>query len=662
MEHVLSATLELNDKFTTRINNSQLALKKFEANAKNIKNVLNNSFDTVTSKFDNAFDKLAKNRQNIARGLNTGVNVALGGGAAAGVFLKNSFDKYANLQEILSRNGAITGANIEQQKELATQVRNLGKNTRYSALEVAQAQQYQAMAGYKTNEILALTPKLLKFASASGSDLARSSDILTDNLDAFGLKLTQVDELMDVMAATANNSNTNISMLGEAYQYVASSSRGFDNFKEVNVMLGILANNGIKGAKAGRNLAGMYINLAKPSKEMREAFNKLGVSIYDSNKKFKGLRTIIQEAKPKLDKMNDAQKNLLITTIAGAEGLKIWNSIMNYSNEGTKKITDSVYNSAGAIEKQNEIMSKTPQAKVAELKSAFEELQLAIGEGVAPVAIELMDDLKRKISEVTSSETFKKDNIIDFFQTLKSNATIAISVLGGFKAAAIAAAHPYLIAISAGAVAGYKFGNWLFNKTDWGKKVQQGALDRWNKKEAKKLHDWKQNKDFNRMKYEMDFGKEGLQKADSTIYKTLAVGSPTLNNFENEIIKNYNNVSNNTRQNYTAKNNEIIKNYNNVLNNTHQNYTAKNNEIIKNYNNVLNNTHQNYTAKNFNSTNLTKMLDAPQISKKADITLNVNVGGVIKDKTQDVDEIVNKATQQFKDSLKAELQNAVATQ
>ena len=640
MEHVLSATLELNDKFTTRINNSQLALKKFEANAKNIKNVLNNSFDTVTSKFDNAFDKLAKNRQNIARGLNTGVNVALGGGAAAGVFLKNSFDKYANLQEILSRNGAITGANIEQQKELATQVRNLGKNTRYSALEVAQAQQYQAMAGYKTNEILALTPKLLKFASASGSDLARSSDILTDNLDAFGLKLTQVDELMDVMAATANNSNTNISMLGEAYQYVASSSRGFDNFKEVNVMLGILANNGIKGAKAGRNLAGMYINLAKPSKEMREAFNKIGVSIYDSNKKFKGLRTIIQEAKPKLDKMNDAQKNLLITTIAGAEGLKIWNSIMNYSNEGTKKITDSVYNSAGAIEKQNEIMSKTPQAKVAELKSAFEELQLAIGEGVAPVAIELMDDLKRKISEVTSSETFKKDNIIDFFQTLKSNATIAISVLGGFKAVAIAAAHPYLIAISAGAGAGYKFGNWLFNKTDWGKKVQQGALDRWNKKEAKKLHDWKQNKDFNRMKYEMDFGKEGLQKADSTIYKTLAVGSPTLNNFENEIIKNYNNVSNNTRQNYTAKNNEIIKNYNNVLNNTHQNYTAK----------------------NFNSTNLTKMLDAPQISKKADITLNVNVGGVIKDKTQDVDEIVNKATQQFKDSLKAELQNAVATQ
>ena len=158
----------------------------------------------------------------------------------------------------------------------------------------------------------------------------------------------------------------------------------------------------------------------------------------------------------------------------------------------------------------------------------------------------------------------------------------------------------------------------MFNKTDWGKKVQQGALDRWNKKEAKKLHDWKQNKDFNRMKYEMDFGKEGLQKADSTIYKTLAVGSPTLNNFENE--------------------------------------------IIKNYNNVLNNTHQNYTAKNFNSTNLTKMLDAPQISKKADITLNVNVGGVIKDKTQDVDEIVNKATQQFKDSLKAELQNAVATQ
>lgn len=441
MEHRLSATLELKDRFTTTLRAATSQLHTFSKNAERIKGGLTN---------------VTRSMERMAIG-----GSIMGVGVVAG--LKSSFMAFADLEDQVKRNKAIMGASAVQEAALMEQTKNLGRSTRFTAQEVAQAQMYQAMAGLKTNEVLELTPKLLKLSIASGEDLARTSDIVTDNLSAFGLELKDVDRLMDVMAATANNSNTSISMLGEAYQYVAATSKSFDSMEEVTTMLGILADNGIKGTKAGRNLASIYARLSKITPDMREQLEKTGTKLYDVNGKFKGLRTVIAESKEALSKLSEEQRNNWLATIAGTEGLKIWNSIMNNSVEGTRKVENAVKNSKGSMDKFADEMGTTNKNKMAEFKSAIDGVKIAIGEGLAPVATDFMNSWIKKINEATDAGLFDTTNLERYFRTAESWAKKAVLFYGAVKLAALSATHPFITAGVVGSIGGYSLGKKLGN-------------------------------------------------------------------------------------------------------------------------------------------------------------------------------------------------------
>ena len=281
MEHVLSARLELKDKFTSVISKAEKGLAGLYQKAKSM------------------------NWEKVNSGLNKFGAVSIGGLAGIGAIAGSSLTAFADLEDQVRRNKAIMGATAAEENMLMAQTRELGRSTRFTAQEVAQAQMYQAMAGMKTNEVLEMTPKLLKLSIASGEDLASTSDILTDNLTAFGLELKDVDHFMDIMAATANNTNTSIAQLGEAYKYVASTSRNFESMEDVNILLGVLADSGLKGSIAGRNLAAIYTRLSKATPDMEKAMKKVGLTLYDNNGKFKGLRKIIEEVKPILARMTE---------------------------------------------------------------------------------------------------------------------------------------------------------------------------------------------------------------------------------------------------------------------------------------------------------------------------------------------------------------------
>ncbi len=441
MNHRLSATLELRDKFSATINKAQSSMKGFGSKAQ-----------LMSSKF--------KAFESSMRGISVGGSI-MGVGIAAG--LKSSLNSYADLEDQVKRNKAIMQASAAEEALLMEQTKELGRTTKFTAQEVAQAQMYQAMAGMKSNEVLALTPKLLKLSIASGEDLARASDIVTDNLSAFGLELKDVDRLMDTMAATANNSNTTISELGEAYTYVAAASKGFDTMEDTSIMLGILADNGIRASKAGRNLAGIYARLSKVTPDMRKQLEKTGTKLYDANGKFKGLRNIIMESKEALSKLSEEQRNNWLATIAGTEGLKVWKSIMDYSAEGTKKVENAVKNSTGAIDKFAEEMGSTTKNKMAEFKSAVDGVKVAIGEGLAPVAIDFMNNWIKKINEANDEGLFDTTNLENYFRTAESWAKKAVIFYAGVKTAAFAATHPFIAGSMAAAAGGYKLGKKLGN-------------------------------------------------------------------------------------------------------------------------------------------------------------------------------------------------------
>ena len=451
MEHVLSARLELKDKFTAVINKAEKGLAGLYQKAQSM------------------------NWEKVNSGLNKFGAVAVGGLAGLGAIAGSSLTAFADLEDQVRRNKAIMGATAAEENMLMAQTRELGRSTRFTAQEVAQAQMYQAMAGMKTNEVLEMTPKLLKLSIASGEDLASTSDLLTDNISAFGLKLQDADRFMDVMAATANNTNTSIAQLGEAYKYVASTSRNFESLEETNIILGLLADSGLKGSIAGRNLASIYARLSKTTPDMDAALKKVGVTLYDNNGKFKGLRKILEELKPKLAQMNDEQRNLFLTTIAGSEGLKVMNSLLGTSKEGIEKAENAIKNATGATDKMASEMENTTKNKLAQFRSAVDDLKISIGEGLAPTATDFINKFTSKMAELNSKGTFDTQNVETYFNRIFSLTTEAIKGFAALKVAAMAenifpGAGKYVI----GSYAAYKAGKYVANKTQIGTGLAEG--------------------------------------------------------------------------------------------------------------------------------------------------------------------------------------------
>lgn len=445
MEHVLSARLELKDKFTSVISKAEKGLAGLYQKAKSM------------------------NWEKVNSGLNKFGAVTIGGLAGIGAIAGSSLTAFADLEDQVRRNKAIMGATAAEENMLMAQTRELGRSTRFTAQEVAQAQMYQAMAGMKTNEVLEMTPKLLKLSIASGEDLASTSDLLTDNISAFGLKLQDADRFMDVMAATANNTNTSIAELGEAYKYVASTSRNFESLEETNIILGILADSGLKGSIAGRNLASIYARLSKTTPDMDKAFKKVGVTLYDNNGKFKGLRKILEELKPKLALMSEEQRNYFLATIAGTEGLKVMNNLLGTSKEGIEKAEKAILNANGATEKMANEMGNTTKNKIAEFKSAVDDLKISIGEGLAPTAVDFINKFTDKMAELNSKGTFNTENVEAYFNRIFALTAEAIKGFAALKVAAMAekifpGAGKYVAGSYVAYKAGKSVGNWIGDK------------------------------------------------------------------------------------------------------------------------------------------------------------------------------------------------------
>ena len=414
-EYKLSALLELKDKFSNVAQKAGSSL-----------GTLKDKVGGITGKIKNSFSGI--------QGVLATVGVGIGAGAAISV-LKSSVQSYADLEDQVRRNRAIMSATAEEEKRLMQQTRDLGRSTKFTAQEVAEAQMYQAMAGMKTNEVLEMTPKLLKMSIAAGSDFAQTSDIVTDNLTAFGMSLKDSDRLMDVMVATSNNANTNVQMLGEAYKYVAATSRNFESFENVNILLGVLADNGIKSGQAGRNLAGIYRRLANPSKQVGNALKDLNIQLYDQQGRFKGLKALSDDLKIATANLSQEERNRYLTMIAGGEGMKILASIMGTTEENYNKVADAVRNSSGATNKFADEMSNTTANKIAQFKSALDDLKISIGEAFAPIATKWMEDFMKKIEEWQKTGALDPDKLKGTAEGLVKAAEVGMRGIAGVKGA-----------------------------------------------------------------------------------------------------------------------------------------------------------------------------------------------------------------------------------
>lgn len=196
----------------------------------------------------------------------------------------------------MSKVQAISGATADQMDRLREKAKEMAASTKYDLNEVAEAYSYMAMAGWKTEDMLNGIAPVMHLAAASGEDLATTSDILTDNLTAFGLSAQDGAMFADVLAAAATNSNTNVSMMGESFKYAAAPAHALGyTVQDTALALGLMANNGIKADMAGTSLRNILQRMYKPTKESQAAIDQLGLSLYDDTGKMYTFREVMYQ-------------------------------------------------------------------------------------------------------------------------------------------------------------------------------------------------------------------------------------------------------------------------------------------------------------------------------------------------------------------------------
>ena len=377
----------------------------------------------------------------------------------------------------MSKVKAISGANAEQMQALTDKAKEMGEKTVFSASEASQAFQYMAMAGWKTEDMLDGIEGIMNLAAASGEDLATTSDIVTDALTAFGLKASDAGRFADVMAAAASNANTNVSMMGESFKYVAplAGSMGY-KVEDVATALGLMANAGVKSSNAGTALRTLLTNMANPTYTMAKAMGTLGLSLEDGEGNMKSLSEIMQDMRKGFGQLKmsaqDYDKELTIlddsleqgsltqkeynkkaaelrerafgaegalkaqaaAQLAGARGLSGLMAIVNASDEDFGKLTTAINDSTGAAQEMADTMTDNVSGQLTLLKSKVEGIMIKLFERASG---SMRGGIER-VSEALDSVDWDKvgdavgefaGKVLDFFTWIIKNADVILETL-----------------------------------------------------------------------------------------------------------------------------------------------------------------------------------------------------------------------------------------
>ena len=404
----------------TQINNTEAKIKelnttlagadwsKFGATAESLGNSITKAGDGITG---------VGQKMSVA---SVGIVGALTGAAKVSI----------DFEKAMSKVQSTSGATAEDIEILSKHAEQLGRDIKSaSATEIAQSYDYLALAGYKTNEMLAAMEPLVKANIAFGGDMATTADLMTDSLSALQMSADDASYYLDVIAQTSRNANTSGTELMEAYIEVGGTLSKLNiPLEESAKILGVLADSGLKGSEAGRSLQSVLINLMGTTSTTQGALQTLGVEVYDSEGKFRGLSTVLGEVIESSSQMTDEQSDMTLALLGGKTQLTALNNMLKSTDESYQDLEEAIKNSNGAVEEMYQIMSDNTAGTFADLSSKVETVAKQFGDLLLPIINKVVDGIIK---------------FMDFLAGLSTEMQTTILVVGGV----VAAIGPLLVII-----------------------------------------------------------------------------------------------------------------------------------------------------------------------------------------------------------------------
>ena len=376
----------------------------------------NQSFLSSVNKMDAFADKTFSFMAKGAAAASAGITGALAASTAAGA----SFESQMSTVQAISQ---ASGTEMARLKALAKQ---MGIETKFSATEAGQGLEYMAMAGWEVDSMLAGLPGIMNLAAASGEDLGQVSDIVTDSMTAFNLEASRSAEFADVLAQASARSNTDVSMMGQTFKYVApvAGALGF-SIQDTATAIGLMANAGIKGEQAGTSLRAMLTRIVKPTAEAEAAMSRIGLTVSNSDGSMRSLDEILRDLRTGFAGLSESERASTAASLAGQEAMSGMLALINASGEDYEKLSDSIYHAKGAAEEMAGVRMDNLKGDVTLLKSSAEGAGIAIYEG-------LSEPLREGVQTGTEWLNSFTESVEENLPTIRREVKSAGSVLMGF--------------------------------------------------------------------------------------------------------------------------------------------------------------------------------------------------------------------------------------
>lgn len=279
----------------------------------------------------------------------------------------------------------VNGESVNTMDTLSALAKKMGSETAFSASECAEALNYLALAGYDTQQMCDTLPTVLNLAAAGGIDLAAASDMVTDAMSALGMGVDEAGTMVDQMAKTASTTNTSVAQLGEGILTIGATAKTVKGgTAELNTALGILANNGIKGAEGGTHLRNVILSLQNPTDKAAACMEQLGLDVYDSEGNMRSLNDILGDLNTSMDGMTAAEKSNIIGQIFNKTDLASVNALLANTGTTWDELQQSIVDSGGAAQQMADTQLDNLQGQITILKSALEGLAISFGELLLP--------------------------------------------------------------------------------------------------------------------------------------------------------------------------------------------------------------------------------------------------------------------------------------
>lgn len=311
----------------------------------------------------------------------------------------------ADFDSSMSKVAAVSGATGKDFDALRDKAREMGSKTKFSASEAAEAMNYMAMAGWKTEDMLEGIEGVMNLAAASGEDLATTSDIVTDALTAFGLSASDSGHFADILAAASSNANTNVSMMGETFKYCApiAGALGF-SAEDTAEAIGLMANAGIKGSQAGTALRTIMNNLSGDVKICGSSIGEVTVATTNADGSMRDLSDILADCRTAFAGLTESEKAQAAESLVGKNAMSGFLALMNAGEGDIDKLSSAIANCDGTAAGMAETMQDNLAGQLQILKSQLEELAISFGDLLMPAIRSIVGWIQKFVDWLNSMD------------------------------------------------------------------------------------------------------------------------------------------------------------------------------------------------------------------------------------------------------------------